>query len=177
MAFSCELWDCRTVRIIELNSPHATYWHSEWSFGAGGRKLSFSLSPLSAAVSRSLSLSLLGGWVPVWRSRLIDGSICVGVITAWLIGREERWDIVITDTPVQPLTHADGRRDSPLYRRRERGLGGEEHWCHCVLVCVFQMGVKKDARKAVKPRLCEPSCILSELGGGSRETFVCCYFG
>lgn len=61
----------------------------------------------------TLSLSLLGGCVPVWRSRLIDSYICVGVITAWLIGREERWDIVITDTT---LTHADGTSGSPLHR-------------------------------------------------------------
>lgn len=49
----------------------------------------------------------------MWRSRLIDSSICVGVITAWLIGREERWDIVITDTT---LTHADGTSGSLLHR-------------------------------------------------------------
>lgn len=42
----------------------------------------------------------------MWRSHLIDSSICVSVIMAWLIGREERWDIVITDTT---LTHADGK--------------------------------------------------------------------
>lgn len=53
----------------------------------------------------------------MWRSRLIDSSICVGVITAWLIGREERWDIVITDTT---LTHADGTSGSPLHREEER---------------------------------------------------------
>lgn len=54
---------------------------------------------------------------------MIDSSICVCVITAGLIGREEHWDIVITDTPVQPLTHADGGRDSPLHRGRDGGMG------------------------------------------------------
>lgn len=77
----------------------------------------------------------------MWRSWLIDSSICVGVITAWLIGREERWDIVITDTPVQPLTHADGSRDSPLHRGR---VGSEECLCKCVHVCLFEKGVKRD---------------------------------
>lgn len=49
----------------------------------------------------------------MWRSRLIDSSICVSVIMAWLIGREERWDIVITDTT---LTHADEMSGGLFYR-------------------------------------------------------------
>lgn len=92
---------------------------------------------------------------------MIDSSICVGVITAWLIGREERRDIVITDTPVQPLTHADGRRDSPLHRGRDgwRG-GGKECLCECVHVCLFEKGVKKDGRKAVKKGLWAFVCCM-----------------
>lgn len=117
--------------------------------------LSLSLSlPLSLCLSRSV----LGGWVPVWRSRVIDSSICVCVITAGLIGREEHWDIVITDTPVQPLTHADGGRDSPLLRGRD---GRKEYLCEC---CLFGKGVKRNGRKAVKKGLCRP-------------LFVCFYVG
>lgn len=66
---------------------------------------------------------------------MIDSSICVCVITAGLIGREEHWDIVITDTPVQPLTHTDGGRDSPLHRGRDGGMG-ETRVCVSVCVCV-----------------------------------------
>lgn len=55
MAFSRKPWGRGAVRIIERSRPHATYWHSERSFGA----------TLSAAASRPRSLSLLGGWVPV----------------------------------------------------------------------------------------------------------------
>lgn len=62
---------------------------------------------------------------------MIDGSICVCVITAGLIGREEHWDIVITDTPGQPLTHADTGGDSPLHSRRH-GATGEECLCQGV---------------------------------------------
>lgn len=53
---------------------------------------------------------------------MIDSSMCVCVITAGLIGREEYWDIVITDTPVQPLTHADVGRDSPLHVGKDGGM-------------------------------------------------------
>lgn len=49
---------------------------------------------------------------------MIDSSICVCVITAGLIGREEHWDVVINDTPGQPLAHADGGRDGPPHRGR-----------------------------------------------------------
>lgn len=57
---------------------------------------------------------------------MIDSSICDCVITAGLIGREERWDIVITDTPGQPLTHADGGSDSPLHRGRDGVMQGRD---------------------------------------------------
>lgn len=59
---------------------------------------------------------------------MIDSSICVCVITAGLIGREEHWDIVITDTPRQPLTHADGKRASPLYCGRDGLMGKRSGW-------------------------------------------------
>lgn len=51
----------------------------------------------------------------MWSRPLIDSSICDCVITAGLIGREEHRDIVITDTPGQPLALADGRRDGPAH--------------------------------------------------------------
>lgn len=71
----------------------------------------------------------------MWRSQLIDSSICVCVITVGLIGREEHWDIVITDTPGQPLTHADGGRDSPLHRGRHGAMKVE---CLYESVLVFE---------------------------------------
>lgn len=65
---------------------------------------------------------------------MIDSSICVCVITAGLIGREERWDIVITDTPVKPLTRTDGGKVSPLHRGRDGGMGDKSI---CVRVTVW----------------------------------------
>lgn len=53
-----------------------------------------------------------------------DSSICVCVITAGLIGREEHWDIVITDTPVQTLTHADGGMGRGVFVWK----GSKERW-------------------------------------------------
>ena len=64
---------------------------------------------------------------------MIDSPIRVCVITAGLIGREERWDIVISDTPGQPLTYADGGRDSPLHGAEGCRDAGEERVC--VSVC------------------------------------------
>lgn len=66
---------------------------------------------------------------------MIDSSICVCVIMAGLIGREEHWEIVITDTPGQPLTHADGSSDCPLHRGRH-GAVKEECLCDCAHVFV-----------------------------------------
>lgn len=59
---------------------------------------------------------------------MIDSSICVCVITAGLIGREEHWEIVITDTPGQPLIHTDGSRDCPPHRGRH-GVMRERNVC------------------------------------------------
>lgn len=85
----------------------------------------------------------------MWRSRLIDSSICVCVITAGLIGREEHWDIVITDTPGQPLTHADGGRDSPLHRGRHVAMR-KRRVCESVCICLYRKKVKRDGSEAVK---------------------------
>lgn len=83
---------------------------------------------------------------------MIDSSICVCVITARLIGREEHWDIVITDTPVQPLTHADGGRDSPLQRGRDGGMEEKSLLSECVHLRLYGKGVKGDGRKAARRR-------------------------
>ena len=135
------------MRVIERVSPHAPHRHSVWSLAAvqSASCWKLSLSPsLCRCRSVSLALARLGGGVPVWRSRVIDGSICVCVITAGLIGREEHWDIVITDTPGQPLTHADGGRDSLLHRGRD---GGGERGV-CVSVCLHGKGVKRHESQA-----------------------------
>lgn len=92
--------------------------------GAGRWKRSS--SPCLRLHAASLALS-----AGRWGSRcggagLIDSSICVSVIMARLIGRKERWDIVITDTT---LTRADGTSGGLLLRR-----GGTEAR---VRACVF----------------------------------------
>lgn len=168
MAFSCELWDCRVVRIIERNCPHATYWRSERSRGARrSEKIpvlpSPHVVPLSLALARSLCWVV---WVPVWRSRLIDNSICVGVITARLIDREERRDIVITDTPVQPLTHADGGRDSPPHRGRDGGIRQESAAFVWMWTCVCEKMEGKHQRRG--PWGFHVVLVVAET--------VCCYF-
>lgn len=66
---------------------------------------------------------------------MIGSSICVCVITARLIGREEHWDIVITDTPGQPLALADGDGDGPFHRGRHAAMGEDFLW-ECPCVCV-----------------------------------------
>lgn len=121
------------------------------------RSPSLRVVPLSLALTRSLCWVV---WVPVWRSRLIDNSICVGVITAWLIDREERRDIVITDTPVQPLTYADGGRGSPPHRGRH---GGTFVW---MWICVCEKMEGTHQRRG--PWGFRVGLVVAET--------VCCYF-
>lgn len=80
-----------------------------------------------------------------WRSRLIDNSICVGVITAWLIGRGGTLEHChYWHTGTTPHTLADGRgnegkragRDQRRYERR--------------LVCVWKSEWRKNGGKALK---------------------------
>lgn len=60
---------------------------------------------------------------------MIDSSACVRVITAGLIGREEHWDIVITDTPGKPLMQTEKENE----RRRESTScsGGKKEMMIC----------------------------------------------
>lgn len=80
-----------------------------------------------------------------WRSCLIDNSICVGVITAWLIGREgtlghcHYWH-----TGTTPHTFADGRGTRQGRVRRDQGRHERR------LVCMWKSEVKTNGGKAVK---------------------------
>lgn len=118
-----------TERCSYLSTQYVVVWSAKEE--AAGNSFALPFHHLSV----SLALTPLGGWVPVWRSWMIDSSICVCVITAGLIGREEHWDFVITDTPGQPLTHADTGWDSPLHSR-SYGAVEEEGLCEGVPVFV-----------------------------------------
>lgn len=88
-------------------------------------------------LSSLLSLALSAGWVSSCVEEPDDWQLhmclCNYGLANWQ--REERWDIVITDTPAQPLTHADGGRNRPLPKRRDER---EERLSMYACVFVYQ---------------------------------------
>lgn len=87
-----------------------------------------------------------------WRSCLIDNSICVGVITAWLIGREgtlghcHYWH-----TGTTPHTLADGRGTKGARGGgKERGLGETRVAMNADLCVCVEKWVKDKWRRGCK---------------------------
>lgn len=132
----CELWDRCTVRIIEWNSPHATYCHSKRSLGAGGWKLSFSPRLHFAADSLTLSVGWLSSCVeepPDWQLHMCRCNYGPANWQRGTPGHCHYWH--------NPYT-CRWNGWWPLFTGRNGGT--------CACVHLFEIGVKRDGRKAEK---------------------------